>query len=43
MRRGQLPLSDEFSRPLEFVDIEEQGYSRGFNCIAGLELAECLC
>src|SRR2546430_9715035 len=37
MRRGQLPLSDEFSRPLEFVDIEEQGYSRGFNCIAGLD------
>src|SRR5437867_10343280 len=37
MRRGQLPLSDEFSRPLEFVDIEEQGYSRGFNCIAGID------
>ena len=37
MRRGQLPLSDEFSRPLEFVDIEEQGYSRGFTCVAGLD------
>jgi ribonuclease HII len=37
MRRGQMPLSDEFNRPLEFIDIEEQGYSRGFTCIAGLD------
>jgi ribonuclease HII len=37
MRRGQMPLSEEFNRPLEFIDIEEQGYSRGFSCIAGMD------
>src|SRR5918994_6005015 len=37
MRRVQMTLSDEFNRPLEFIDMEEQGYSRGFNCIAGLD------
>ena len=37
MRRGQLPLSEEFGRPLQFIEIEEEGYSRGFECIAGLD------
>ena len=37
MRRGQIPLSEDFDRPLEFIDIEEQTYSRGLACIAGLD------
>jgi ribonuclease HII len=37
MRRGQLPLSEEFSRPLQFIEVEEQGYLRGFQSIAGLD------
>jgi ribonuclease HII len=37
MRRRQLPLSEEFNRPIQFVNIEEDGYARGFKCIAGLD------
>src|SRR5918996_3910950 len=37
MRRGQLPLSEEFGRPLQFIEIEEETYSRGFKCVAGLD------
>jgi len=37
MRRPQLPLSDDFDRPLQFIAVEEDGYARGFCRIAGLD------
>jgi ribonuclease HII len=37
MRRSQMSLSEEFNRPLVFIDIEEEGYARGFRQIAGLD------
>ena len=32
-----MSLSNEFDRPLAFIDIEEQGYALGFRQIAGLD------
>lgn len=37
MRRRQLSLSEDFNRPAEFNKIEQEGYARGFRCIAGLD------
>ena len=37
MRRQQISLSDDFDRPLEFIGIEEDGYTQGFSRIAGLD------
>ncbi|MBM4261957.1 MAG: ribonuclease HII [Deltaproteobacteria bacterium] len=37
MRRPQLSLSEDFIRPPEFNKIEQDGYARGFNVIAGLD------
>lgn len=37
MSRGQRPLSEETRAPLQFQPVEEEGYERGFNCIAGLD------
>lgn len=32
-----MSLSDDFTRPLQFADLEEDGYARGFCRIAGLD------
>jgi ribonuclease HII len=37
MRDGQMPLPAEWTDPVPFGAIEEDGYSRGFTCIAGLD------
>src|SRR5687768_11524996 len=37
MNEGQVPLSEEFARPIFLGIIEEETYSRGFKCVAGLD------
>jgi ribonuclease HII len=37
MRGRQVPLPAEWTDPVPFGAIEEDGYSRGFTCIAGLD------
>ncbi len=37
MRDGQMSLPAEWTDPVPFGAIEEDGYSRGFTCIAGLD------
>jgi ribonuclease HII len=37
MRDGQMPLPAEWTDAVPFGAIEEDGYSRGFTCIAGLD------
>jgi ribonuclease HII len=37
MNDGQVPLSEEFARPIFLGVIEEETYSRGFKCVAGLD------
>jgi len=37
MRDGQMPLVAQWTGPVPFGAIEEDGYSRGFSCIAGLD------
>src|SRR3990172_6036709 len=37
MRGGQMPLPAEWTDPVPFGALEEEGYARGFSCIAGLD------
>ncbi|MBI2180136.1 MAG: ribonuclease HII [Deltaproteobacteria bacterium] len=37
MRDGQVPLAAELIESVSFGAIEEEGYARGFSCIAGLD------
>ena len=37
MRGGQIPLPAQWTDPVPFGAIEEEGYARGFSCIAGLD------
>jgi ribonuclease HII len=37
MKGGQMPLPAKWTDPVPFGAIEEDGYSRGFTCIAGLD------
>jgi ribonuclease HII len=37
MRGGQLLLGTELLRPLQFRAFEEEGYARGFKCVAGAD------
>jgi ribonuclease HII len=37
MNDGQIPLAEEFARPISLGVIEEETYLRGFKCVAGLD------
>jgi ribonuclease HII len=37
MSDDQIPLSEEFTRPIPLGAIEEETYCRGFKCVAGLD------
>jgi ribonuclease HII len=37
MRDGQVPLAAELLDPVPFGALEEEGYARGFSCVAGLD------